>query len=350
MIISTLQNKSLISPPKWLPSNTAYLTYMGSTAYGVAHNDSDADVYGFVIPPKDMIFPHLKGEIPGFGKQTQRFEVWQEHHIRDGKKEWDFSIYGIVKYLQLVMENNPNMVETLFTSRNHVIHSSTVAEMVRDARKSMLHKGAWHKFRGYAYSNLSKIRGKTVNAFFAFCQENGIPDTVAKSDVLAYQAKKDTPYREDLSRLSGPKVDELLSLLKNMPEVKSSRLNLVRKFGFDTKYAYHTVRLMLEAEQILSTGDLILDRDAALYKAIREGEWSLERVEEFFNEKERYLEDLYGKSTLPYTADEDAIRTLLLSCLEEHYGSLGNALVIPDAGQKLLKEMEDLVNRYRGLV
>ena len=59
------------------------LVAMGSQAYGVAKENSDTDVYGFAIPHKDMMFPHLKGEIFGFGTQTQRFEVWQEHRVYD---------------------------------------------------------------------------------------------------------------------------------------------------------------------------------------------------------------------------------------------------------------------------
>jgi predicted nucleotidyltransferase len=57
---------------------------MGSQAYGVNTDTSDLDIYGVCIPPKEMIFPHLAGEIPGFGQQIQRFEMWQEHKVMSG--------------------------------------------------------------------------------------------------------------------------------------------------------------------------------------------------------------------------------------------------------------------------
>jgi len=82
MILTSLNKQNLIHPPKWLPDNTAYLTIMGSQAYGVSIDDSDLDVYGFCIPPKDLVFPHLAGEIPGFGRQIQRFDQWQEHRVQ----------------------------------------------------------------------------------------------------------------------------------------------------------------------------------------------------------------------------------------------------------------------------
>lgn len=55
-------------------ANVHYETIMGSVAYGVSSDTSDMDVYGFAIPPKDDVFPHLRGEILCFGKQHKRFE------------------------------------------------------------------------------------------------------------------------------------------------------------------------------------------------------------------------------------------------------------------------------------
>jgi len=85
MVLQRLDKKNLIHPPKWLIDNTHYLTLMGSLAYGCQTDSSDNDVYGFCIPPKEDIFPHLKGEIFGFGKQKQRFEQYQEHGIVEDK-------------------------------------------------------------------------------------------------------------------------------------------------------------------------------------------------------------------------------------------------------------------------
>lgn len=86
-LLEKLQTQNLIQPPKWLVGNTAYLVIMGSHAYGVNSHDSDFDVYGFCIPPVEMVFPHLNGEILGFGLQTQRFDVWSEHHIKNPKTQ-----------------------------------------------------------------------------------------------------------------------------------------------------------------------------------------------------------------------------------------------------------------------
>ncbi len=193
MIVKELHERGLIHPPKFIPSNCHYLTIMGSLAYGVSSDNSDFDVYGFCIPPKDMIFPHLAGEIPGFGRQINRFEQWQEHHVMDpsangGKGiEYDFSIYGIVKYFQLCMENNPNMIDSLYTPRRCVLHTTQIGNLVRDNRDKFLHKGAWHKFKGYAYSMLHKAKNKNlneeVNNIWSFEEEHGINSKTTFKDI-----------------------------------------------------------------------------------------------------------------------------------------------------------------------
>lgn len=92
--IVKMKKKNLINPPSFVVDGLQYETIMGSQSYGVYSDSSDVDIYGFCIPHKDMIFPHLKAEIFGFGQQTQRFEQFQQHHLKDASsgKEYDFSI------------------------------------------------------------------------------------------------------------------------------------------------------------------------------------------------------------------------------------------------------------------
>ena len=165
--VERLTRKGLMSPPSWLVANVLYETVMGSVAFGVSTDISDFDTVGFCIPPKDLIFPHLSGQIEGFGRQKQRFSCYQKHHVfvedeLGGKgRVYDLNVYNIVHYFHLCMENNPNMIASLFTPQDCVLHSTKVANMVRDARRSFLHKGAWHRFKGYAYNQLHKMRTKS---------------------------------------------------------------------------------------------------------------------------------------------------------------------------------------------
>jgi len=85
-VVDKLLKLKLIIPPKHLKGSIQYETMVGSISYGVSTNISDIDIYGFCIPPKEMIFPHLAGCIPGFGKQQKNFEQYQQHHIIDKRR------------------------------------------------------------------------------------------------------------------------------------------------------------------------------------------------------------------------------------------------------------------------
>ncbi len=281
------------SYPKHLPHSIQYETIMGSVAYGVSNDLSDIDLYGWCIPPKNVIFPHLSGYIPGFGQQPEKFDQFQKHHIQynsdKGERIYDVTIYSIVKYFQLVMENNPNMLESLFAPQNAILHCSQIAQMVREERHIFLHKGSWHKFKGYAFAQMHKIRSK------------------------------ETP--------------------------QGKRKELVDKYGYDVKFAYHVVRLIDEVEQILNEENLDLQRNSEKLKAIRRGEWKLTDIENYFNQKERELETAYANSKLPHTPNETKIRQLLMNCLEHHFGNISDCVVDVDAASKTLKEVADIIRK-----
>lgn len=116
--------------------------------------------------------------------------------------------------------------------------------------------------------------------------------------------------------------------------------------GYSTKFVYHVIRLLSECEQILVEGALDLQRNREQLKSIRRGEWTLDQIEQYFVDKEKHLEELYVKSTLQYKPDETKLRTLLLECLEMHYGSLDKAIYIAPNLEADLKAIAAIVNKY----
>jgi uncharacterized protein len=128
------------------------------------------------------------------------------------------------------------------------------------------------------------------------------------------------------------------------------RAELVEQHGFDTKFAYHVVRLVTEVEMILIEGEIDLQRNNEQLKAIRRGEWTEERLRAWFAEKESHLERVYNESTLRPTPDEDRIKVLLMDCLEEHYGSLEGCVVNPDRLVIALRNIQAELDRVRELL
>ena len=120
---------------------------------------------------------------------------------------------------------------------------------------------------------------------------------------------------------------------------------MVEKHGYDVKFAYHLVRLINEVEQILVEGDLDLRKNSEQLKSIRRGDWTLQDVRQYFVEKERYLERIYAESkVLPHSPDEQAIKNLLLQCLEHHYGNLQDAVVVEGRELAALREIRRILD------
>lgn len=297
-----LMDKGLaVGAPSFLKTNVHYETIMGSHAYGVADTSvkdkiPDYDVYGFAIPPKDMIFKHLTGWIPGFGPEPPGFEQWQKHHMFDADalggvgKEWDLQIFNIVKFFELCRQNNPNMIDSLFTPENCIVHCTQVGRMVRDNRRLFLSKECWKKFRGYASAQLKKMNDK---------------------------------------------------------EPEGGRREIIEKFGYDVKFAYHIIRLFDEAEQIMLDGDLNLQRAKETMKAIRRGEWTADEVREWAVEKDKALEVAYTNCKLPERPPIEPLHRLLLQCLEEHYGNLDKCVVQTGWAEATLRQLDGILDQHR---
>jgi predicted nucleotidyltransferase len=290
------------TPPKWMGTNLHYVTIMGSVAYGCNNNEgersskvSDLDLYGFCMPPKHIIFPHLHGHIRGFGKEPENFEQFQQHHIQNptARKEYDVTIFSIIKYFQLLMDNNPNMIDSIYTADNLVLHKTEIGSMVRDNRHLFLSKQVKVKMAAYAYQQLRKLAG-------------------------------------------------------NIHAGSEARQESINTVGYDVKKAYHTVRLMLQAEQILMEGTLDLLANAEILKDIRAGNWTLEEVQNYFTNKETLINSMYQTSSLQLKPDVERIKQLLINCIEHHYGSLSNAeLVVPNKHTALVAEIESVLERYK---
>ena len=440
-IVKSLYEKGLINPPEYIKDSIEYLSYVGSNAYGVSNNNSDFDCYGWCIPRRIILFPYETGYIDGFGQKPEHFEQYQQHHIydEDNKQEYDLTIYNIVKYFQLCMENNPNMVDSLFVPQRCVLSMSPIGQIVRENRHIFLHLGSFHKFKGYSYSQMSKMREKHVGAkrLFEFEKEhkldalevkdhkelmglielyaninyerlcfiddsktktyateqsliNAIDNTSANNvkDVinnwfrindkmrisadndekvysfvdlykLNYEAHAELTKKGKLklkvenvtcfdklhvkelfdqrlnnyvsifNKLSRESLYKYYELLAQFGFFSTKRMETVRKYGMDVKFAYHIIRLVGEVEQIMREGDLTLDRKDRRehMKAIRNGEWTFEQIADWFDSKEKELQLLYNNcKIIPYSPRFDEIRRLLRKCLEMKFGDLSKTI------------------------
>jgi predicted nucleotidyltransferase len=290
-LVAKLHKQGLIKPPQYLMDNIHYEVIGGSYSYGCnLPEKSDFDVSGFCIPPKRIVFPHSNNAILDFD-DYEKFQQYEQQHIKyDKTKEADITIYNIVRFFRLVLNNNPNMIDILFVDRDCVIHSSIIGEMVRDKRQIFLHKGLYNKFKAYAFGQLGKLKSKNPVG--------------KRKDIIDEQGDEDR---------------------------------------MDRKFAYHLVRLISEVEQLLEHQTMDLRKDREHYKAIRRGDFTKDEIIAYASEKEKYLEKLYQNTKLPEQPREKEVKTLLLNCLEHHYGTLDACIQNVDKQTDILRQIQYLV-------
>lgn len=286
--LRSLSESKAVEFPPWMLDNLHYLTIVGSQAYHIATETSDLDITGFCLEPRECIVPSSYGYIPGFD-EIPAFKNYQKHSLRDNDDDrtYDLSVYGLVNFFHLLSDGNPNIVEMLFTGRECVLHSSDLGEKVRSNRNLFLSKTFAFKCRMYAHSQLSK-----------------------------------------LSR-----------------EPEGKRKALVDKFGWDTKYQSHIYRLMYQSEEVLKGNGLVLEKYAELLKAVRRGEIKPDDTRQWFTEKERELEKLETKSSLPQKPDRQLVKNLLVECIQSHYGNVWDVVPTVKLSGDVVAQLKELVGK-----
>lgn len=262
-ILKQLNSAKLLN----IPAEAGVVNYevrMGSIAYGASLDASDVDVNAISTPPLDIIYPNRTGYISGFGDAPPHFHNFQQHHIDFNGSQYDATVYGIVRTFQLASECNPNILDMLWVADDCVLYSDVVGDYIREHRKLFLHKGAFHRFRGYAHAQVKRLH-------------------------------------------------------------TSTRTDLIEKFGYDTKSSYHILRLALQCKQILEEGDMDISRNGELLKAIRRGEWTLDELMEEFKNIEVELTELYASSSLQAYPNMKKLRDVLLDCIEMTHGTIDYA-------------------------
>lgn len=98
------------------------------------------------------------------------------------------------------------------------------------------------------------------------------------------------------------------------------RAELEKKYGFDLKHACHLKRLLTMAREIIETGKVNVSRkniDAEELIAIRNGDWSYEKIVEFAENQNKELDELVKISKLPKVPDVSFFDTLTQNMILE---------------------------------
>ena len=346
---------------KWIGDRTVLLVRHGSHAYGTNIETSDEDFKGIAIPPKEYFLGSLN-----------RFE---QAELSDP----DAVIYDIRKFFVLAAECNPNIIEVLHTDPSDHFIVDPIGEIILEHKNDFLSKKIKHTFLGYSVAQLKRIKlhkrcimnppkVPPTRAELGLPEQTLIPqdqlmaanaevqkemdrfqvdclESLDESTKIAIQTTMTTMLAElkitadQHWAASARKIgltDNLIEVMQKEREYSSkkkewdqyqlwkknrnpARAILEEKFGYDTKHAYHLVRLIRMCKETLTTGLVQVKRpDREELLAIRNGAWTYEQLIEFAELEEKTLNGLYATSNiLPKSPDKIKIEQLAIKLVEK---------------------------------
>jgi hypothetical protein len=134
-----------------------------------------------------------------------------------------------------------------------------------------------------------------------------------------------------LSRQVGPRFLGYLkrqrSYLDGTLAARVHRPELVERYSFDTKYAYHALRLAIQGAELITTGTITLpmaDFNQAYLLDVRQGRFTLDQVLLQLDDLTARLAAMTEASMLPEWPDYDRINTWLSTAYRDHWRANGD--------------------------
>ena len=106
--------------------------------------------------------------------------------------------------------------------------------------------------------------------------------------------------------------DQMKRLMGERGQKNVNRTELEEKFGYDTKYAMHIIRLYGEARELMETGKISLPRpNVAELIDIRQGKYTLEQIRSWGRQLESEALAASDKSPLPARINRDKVSEVI---------------------------------------
>lgn len=234
---------------KLLEQRTILVAPTGSYAYGTAIEGQSDHDYKGIVSPPVSYFMGLD--------TFKGYDTSGGKNFKNTKDDVDYAVIHINKFVNDAMKGVPNNIEVLFLDPDKYVKLTGLGEMLLENRHLFLSKQLKKKFAGYAKSQMEKMKRNNSNG--------------------------------------------------------QGRVDLIEKYGYNTKFFMHTVRLQTSAIEILMTHDFSTFRPNWQFLLnCRNGHYTFEEALKMIELYDSQMNLAYEKSSLPEFPDEDKINRLLI--------------------------------------
>lgn len=334
----------------------------GSKAYGLDTPASDTDIKGVFIASQADLYG--LGYIPQISNESN-----------------DVVFYELGRFIELLLKNNPAVLELLFTPKDSIIYRHPIMKMLEPVQ--FLSKLCQKTFAGYAMSQIKKAKGlhkkilnpvdkkrKSVLDFCYVWQRNGSINL--KQWLDKQQVKQENcgltkvPHMKDMYEIYHDNSGSYKGIItnENANEVSLSSINIdeqplaIMSFNkdgyssycrdyhaywqwvdnrnedryqntlqhgknYDAKNMMHTFRLLHTAAEIGEEGEVKVKRpDRKFLLAIKSGNFRYEELVAKAEEKIKLIGKIYEKSSLPDEPDKRKANQLVVQMRKAYYQTI----------------------------
>lgn len=327
---------SLTDQQKMAWDNRIIWITVGSNLYGTNTPTSDEDYMGIFMPDEEYVIGM---------KRVNEVDLSIKSKKEDGKNDEDAvdnKYYEYRQYLMKAVDNNPNILELLFVNKENIKFINDFGMELLDNAHLFPHKGLKKKFLGYAFSQKHKMVIRTehyhtikeANEYFqAFLDDDLQHETLRERRKMltalfveryspSFLVEKKGHFElGDLKFQKHVPVGKMAKAVAERFAKASHRKGLMEKYGYDTKFGSHLVRLMLEGKALLETGKLTFPlKEANLLLAIKQGKYEMKEILQMAEQFEAEIESGVDNSELPAKPRYNEVQAFCMRQLKEHFG------------------------------
>jgi len=346
--IDTLYKRAKTPEQKMALDNCIGLFLTGSHLYGTSTPESDYDYEGVFIEPPEYVL--------GTKSCTEVSFNTGDDKSRNSSEDYDCRLYSLRKYLQLAQQNNPNKIEWFFIPLSNFIYVDfTTWSQIASRKDIFLSKKVEHSFSGYATSQKNKLISKRrryldLKSFKEILEEAlasgktrvGDLDILEEYEHKKYHKDTDTlgitvnkrikhkyeyiKYKKTQEGSDCIQVDQreynfgmyLIKIFNYVDrELKGygGRLEYIKEFGFDLKFAAHLFRLFYEGLDLANTGKLqfpLPQNQIDYMLEVKKGKYTIDEMLTKADIMEKDLVEAFkeNKANLPHSPNHSEIDKL----------------------------------------
>lgn len=328
-LIKSKEYDFLRTNPK-LKDRIILLVVGGSYSYGTNSKNSDIDIRGIYLETKDVSL--------GFNDELQYNDT-----------NTDTVMYSLKKFLNLVRECNPNIIEMLYAKEEHYLYLSDLGKVLLQNRDLFLTKRAAYSFSGYANVQLNRLENAlardTLTEFDKMRHINNSIENMINSFETKYKlSQNDIKTYIDNDIEGNPQIyidfklnhfpvkklksinEEVNQVLQSYNKTISHRNNKKDDYHLN-KHMMHLVRLYYMGIEILKnkTAHTYMEEHIPLLLDIKNGKYRDEKgyMKASFtllvNNLKEELDSLKTTSLLPNNVDKDKFNKLILNLYKEAF-------------------------------